>query len=238
MRYAFLAFILVVISAVGVLGVRGQKFSYTPIEVFNDMDHQAKVKAQKPSNFFADGDGARRPVEGTVPMGYEIGGSAADGAVADSGFGTGDHSYYNSGRMGDVYGTGMPAELGLTADNVDAFLRRGHDQYNIFCAPCHSESGNGQGVVAKRGFMATANLHGEQFFSDAYSDGQLYETIMNGKGLMKHYRDKLNVHDRWAVVAYVRALQDVGAGVPLNTPGLKAAIGDRLLDEGGDESAK
>ncbi len=228
MRYAFLAFILVVISGLGVLGFRGQKFSHTPVEVFSDMDHQAKLKAQKPSDFFADGDGSRRPIEGTVPLGYEIGGSAADGTVTKDGFGTGDHSYYNTGMIGDAFGTGMPAELGLTADNVDAFLRRGHERYDIYCAPCHSESGNGQGVVAKRGFLITANLHGEQFNADNYADGQIFSAITNGKNLMKHYSDKLNVHDRWAVVAYVRALQELTAGVALDTPGLKDSFGDKL----------
>lgn len=232
MRYAFLAFILVVISALGVLGFRGQKFGYTPIEVFNDMDHQAKLKAQKPSDFFADGDGPRRPIAATVPHGYEISGSAAEGAVVEGGFGTGDHSYYNTGKIGEGFGTGMPAELGLTADNVEAFLRRGHERYDIYCAPCHSESGNGQGVVAKRGFMTSANLHGEQFNAENYADGQIYNTITIGKGLMKHYSDKLNVHDRWAVVAYVRALQDIAAGVPLDTPGLAEVIADQLPDKG------
>lgn len=228
MRYAFLAFILVVISALGVLGFRGQKTSHTPVEVFNDMDHQAKLKAQKPNDFFADGDGPRRPIAGTVPHGYEISESAADGAVLDGGYGTGDHSYYNTGKIGDGFGTGMPAELGLTADNVDAFLRRGHERYDIYCATCHAESGNGQGVVAKRGFMATANLHGEQFNAENYADGQIYNTITIGKGLMKHYSDKLNVYDRWAVVAYVRVLQELNVGVPLNTPGLAEVIGDQL----------
>jgi len=199
------------------------------------MDHQAKVKAQKPSDFFADGDGSRRPIPGTVPHGYELSESASEGAVMDNGFGTGDHSYYNTGKIGDGFGTGMPAELGLTADNVDAFLRRGHERYNIYCAPCHSESGNGQGVVAKRGFMQSANLHGEQFLADSYADGQVFNTITNGKNLMKHYRDKLNVHDRWAVVAYVRALQELTVGVPLDTVGLKEALGDSLPAKSAEE---
>lgn len=225
MRYVFLAFILVAISAVGVLGFRGQIMEYSPIQVFNDMDQQAKVKAQKGSNFFADGFAARKPVDGTVPMGYHLPDElAADGAIADRGFTTTDTGYYTTGKMGDDYGTGMPGELALTADNVDAFLRLGQEQFGIYCAPCHSPIGDGQGVIAKRGFANIADFHQPQFAGDEYSDGRAYEVITKGKSLMKPYADKLTIRERWAVVAYLRALQNVKAGVSLDTPGLKSAV--------------
>ncbi|QQL44637.1 c-type cytochrome [Sulfuriroseicoccus oceanibius] len=225
MRYIFLAFILVALSAVGVLGFRGQIMEYSPIQVFNDMDQQAKVKAQKDNKFFADGRGARLPVDATVPMGYHLPDElAADGAIQQRAFSTTEKNYYTTGKIGTDYGTGMPEELGLTAENVDAFLRLGEEQYGIYCAICHSPTGDGQGMIAKRGWAAIANLHQVAFSADEYADGRVYETITNGKGLMKSYADKLTIRERWAVVAYVRALQNVNAGVSIDTPGLKSAV--------------
>ena len=72
MRYFFFAYLLSIVLVIGFAGFRGDKFTYTPIEIFNDMDKQAKVKAQSSKAFFSDGAGARKPVVGTVPMGLSI----------------------------------------------------------------------------------------------------------------------------------------------------------------------
>lgn len=196
MRYFFLVFALIVVLVVSFLGFRGDKFSGTPIRIFPDMDDQDKVKSQAHSDFFSDGMGARKPVVGTVPRGF------ADGSDYNFGNST---SYEHTGRFGDAYGDGMPKALGLTNETASAFLRRGEERYNISCMPCHGQSGDGKGTVAVVGIPTVPSLMG--FSKEKYPDGQMFETITKGKGLMSGYGYNVPTDDRWAIIAYVRALQ-------------------------------
>ena len=136
MRYLILATILAGLLIVGMFGSRGHKFSETPVEVFNDMDRQARVNAQTSSDFFADGLGARKPVEGTFPIGFSIPDKPfEDGDAVEDGFSlTG--TYFNSGQIGDYYGDGMPKEIKLDKE----FMDRGKQRYGIYCAVCHADS--------------------------------------------------------------------------------------------------
>lgn len=199
MRYFFLAFALMAVLVVSFFGVRGQKFSGTPLRIFPDMDDQDKVKTQDASSFFADGMGSRKPVAGTLPRGFNPEGTGAS-------FGNSE-SYLHTGAMGDAYGTGMPAELEL-AKNPEALLRRGEERYKVSCMPCHGEAGNGKGMASVVGKIQTADLH--NFKSDTYPDGKMFEVITKGKGLMSGYGYNIPVDDRWAIIAYVRALQTAG----------------------------
>jgi mono/diheme cytochrome c family protein len=202
MRWFFLILAIAVVATAYALGPRGEKFSDPPFELFPDMDRQYKVKYQKPSEFFEDGRGARKPVAGTVPMGYKFphAGNEKDlGSRLD--FGRGD-DYLSTGLFGDYYGEGFPEDLKMD----EAFLARGKERYQITCTPCHGESGNGQGIVSKYwAIPPSANLVDERV--SAMPEGQIYWTIVNGKGLMGPYSGVLSVQDRWAIVAYVKALQ-------------------------------
>lgn len=225
MRYVFLFHLFLVAAVVAIGGYRGMKSGKPPIEIFNDMDRQAKIKPQKPSEFFADGSGSRLPVAHTVPVGYEIPPAAlADGNTPGPGYSTLDTGYYNTGRFGDYYGSGMPKELGLSEENSAAFLRRGQERYNIYCAICHGESGDAQSVIAKAGFANIRNLHDPLIQPDQYGDGRIYDTITHGRGLMGAYGEKLDVRDRWAVVAWTRVLQKIQKGVPSNETGIKELL--------------
>jgi mono/diheme cytochrome c family protein len=197
MRYFFLAFTLIIVLVISFFGFRGQKFSGTPLRMFPDMDDQDKVKTQTTSGFFADGISARKPVDGTVPRGFELDGSGPS-------FGN-STTYLDTGILGAAYGDGMPKALGLNADNTEAFLRHGEERYKISCMPCHGESGNGKGTAAVIGKFSVAAL--ENFPRNEYPDGQMFETITKGKGLMGGYGYNIPVKDRWAIIAYVRALQ-------------------------------
>ncbi len=206
MRYFFLAYFLSVVLVVGFAGFRGDKFTHTPIEIFDDMDHQAKVKAQSASGFFADGSGSRKPVAGTVPMGFEVAvKSAADGGFADGGFSHGS-DYYNSGIIGDFYGDGYPEQVKVD----EALLRLGKERYDINCAICHGVSGNGAGVTSKYGIPNIANFHAPSYINpqdQAYrSNGSIFETITKGKGLMGPYGANVSVKERWAIIAWIRTL--------------------------------
>ena len=206
MRWFLLITLLFSVMLAAAIGRRGEKFTATPMEIFPDMDRQYKLKYQKPSGMFADGMGARRPVAGTVPIGFELPEGkdrAADGtAVAAFGF-THSDDYYNTGRFGDFYGEGFPKEI--TVD--EALLQRGRERFDINCSPCHGVSGNGKGPVSNYwlGFPATANLLMEP--AKILPEGQIFATISHGKGLMGPYNGTITVSDRWAIVSYVRALQ-------------------------------
>ncbi len=205
LKYFFIFFSLIVISIVAVAGFRGQKSTLPPIELFPDMDHQPKVKAQKPSEFFADNQGARLPVPGTVPMGYAMPGARGE-AVAAAEFGpyeqiafTTGIDYANTGKFGDQWGTGIPFEV--TAST----LERGRERYNISCAVCHGATGAGNGITSKYGIVGIASLNQQRIIEMA--DGEIYNTITHGKNTMMGYGYNIQVPDRWAIVAYIRALQ-------------------------------
>jgi len=198
LRIFFIIYAALVVTVVGVFGFRGEKFSEPPRRLFPDMDEMDYVKAQKPSDYFADGAGARIPVAGTQPRGFVNGGDVAF---------SGDESYFTSGAIGGYYGNGMPTELNLTKDNAESLINRGKERYDIYCAVCHSEAGNGKGIVTNYQFPNVANLTEARFESSVYPDGQIFEVISNGKGLMSGYGYNIPVKDRWAIVSYVRALQ-------------------------------
>ncbi len=206
MRYFFLAYALLTVLVIGVAGVRGKKFSHTPFELFPDMDRQDKVKPQKPELFFADGVGARQPVLNTTPSHFAEEVAVGD-HVRDLEFSKGRTGYYYTGKEGTDYYNGMPEELELSEETVGAFLRRGQERFGIYCSACHGEYGNGGGIASKLGVPGVANLLGEGYFAPTYSDGQLYDVINNGKGNMSGYGYNIPVRDRWAIVAYVRAMQ-------------------------------
>ncbi|MDF1861891.1 MAG: cytochrome c [Verrucomicrobiales bacterium] len=202
MRWFFLILAIAVVATVYALGPRGEKFSETPFELFPDMDRQYKQKYQKPSQFFEDGKGARKPVAGTVPIGFKFPHAGNEGDLSsDLDYSAGD-DYLNTGLFGDFYGQGFPETLEIDED----FLARGKERYQITCTPCHGDSGNGQGIVAKYwAIPPSANLIDERV--SAMPEGQIFWTITHGKGLMGPYNGVVSVRDRWAIVAYVQALQ-------------------------------
>jgi mono/diheme cytochrome c family protein len=206
LRYFFALFALTILVVVSLAGFRGQFFKQPPIEIFPDMDHQPKVKAQVPSQFFADGRGNRLPVPGTVPVGYstplrdqatgkivEMGGpykQIAFGAMPD---------YFNTGKIGDRWGTGIPLEVTMEV------MERGRERYNISCKVCHGAVGLGNGIASQFGLAAVANLQIERI--RVMADGEIYNTITHGKNTMMGYGHNIQVEDRWAIVAYLRAMQ-------------------------------
>ena len=206
MRWFFLIFILFSILWVGVWGWQGQKSSNNPIEVFQDMDHQYKLRAQKSSDLFADGRAARKPVEGTLPIGYTLPDKPlSKGGKPDLSLAL-DDSYYATGLFGDFYGEGYPEEVTLD----ESLLKRGQRQYDIYCSMCHGHSGDGIGVVAKHwpgGILPpTANLIDGRVAE--LPEGRIFQVITHGNGgLMGPYGGNIAVPDRWAIVAYLDALQ-------------------------------
>ena len=210
MRYFFLAFALIIVMVISFFGFRGDLFSGTPLRLFPDMDDQDKIKTQKPSEFFADGMGSRKPVAGTVPRGFEPGGVVHAFGGGHS-FGNSD-LYIDTGIIGEAYGDSLPTELGLKDDDLAGFLRHGKERYEVSCMPCHGQAGDGKGTVAVVGkgssMVNAANLMQAKLLKPTYADGQMFKVVTHGQGLMSGYGYNIPVNDRWAIIAYVRALQE------------------------------
>ena len=177
-------------------GCRGQTSKETPITFIRNMYDQPKYQIQGYSDYFEDHRSMRLPVEGVVSREAEIDVRIAKGRTED------DAGWLLS----------IPQEVTDRAGGMGSLLERGRGRYNIFCTPCHDATGSGQGIVAKRaavipgaGAMAPTNLHIDRIRH--MPDGQLYGTITNGIRNMPPYGPQTTVSDRWAIVAYVRALQ-------------------------------
>ncbi len=208
LRAFFLIFILVTIAWLAVFGFRGQTSSRPEIEIFPDMVRQPKVRAQAELNFFADQRGGRQPVEGTVPIGYEMpmpndAGRAVDATGeqamhANLGFTEGT-DYYNTGKMGENWGTGIPLAV------TPALLQRGEQRFNINCAVCHGPLAGGDGIVKGYGLATVVSLQDDRIRN--MSDGEIFNTITHGKNTMMPYGPRVVVQDRWAIICYLRTLQ-------------------------------
>jgi mono/diheme cytochrome c family protein len=107
--------------------------------------------------------------------------------------------YMNTGKMGDQWGTGMPLPV------TRGLLERGQKVFTIDCAVCHGATGQGNGITSKYGLLGIANYHQDKYRQ--MPDGQIFNTITNGYNTMMAYADKVTVKDRWAIIAYIRALQ-------------------------------
>lgn len=196
MRYAYLVLALAVVGTVSIFGFRGSISTKPPLEVFPDMDRQAKYKAQAASPFFADGR-ADRP----LPAG-----------VVSRGDLRADDQLYLGKQASGSWVAGFPASISIDAK----LLERGKDRYAIYCQPCHGAIGDGNGITKSYGMGATPSYHDDRLRK--MTEGEIYNTIIHGKGNMLSYADKLSPEDRWAVIAYVRALQRAQTGTIKDVP--------------------
>jgi len=177
--------VALLVSAIGLAGCRGMTSKSPPIHPNQNMDMQEKFDPQEANPLFADGRAMRQPVPGTVARGMLKSNAAMD-----------------LGR--DASGAFLRTNpVPLTA----AFLDRGEQRYNIYCAPCHGEAGDGLGVVmtGNYGFTPAPTYHDDRLRSEP--DGHFYDVISNGIRSMPAYGYHVPVNDRWAIVAYIRALQ-------------------------------
>jgi mono/diheme cytochrome c family protein len=192
MRYAYYTLAFLCLLTVSILGFRGASTPDAPIVVFPDMDFQAKYKPQMSSKFFADGRADRAPVAGTVPYGRSA-------EQADPAFLRADDFRYAGKAADGSFTRGFPIEVS------EPMIRRGQNRYEIYCQPCHGALGDGNGITKSYGMVATPTYHDDRLRQMA--EGELFNTITHGKNTMQSYGDKLSPDERWAVIAYVRALQ-------------------------------
>ena len=179
----------------GMLGLQGSLMRKTPFELFPDMDRQAKLRPQVPFHFFTNGISSQLPPTGTVDRSQPI--ETANGAVYRF-----EDSPVNTGFT--IGTTNFIETNPLTVDAT--LLARGRERFDVYCAPCHGRLGDGNGITKKIGVMpAVANLHDKRIVE--MTDGEIFSTITHGKGLMGAAGPLVPTEDRWAIIAYVRALQ-------------------------------
>ena len=177
-----------------------------------DMHDQPRFKPLAMNSFYPDLRSGRPPVDGTVARGQLH-----------------EDTYFYTGKIGANPGDYMPFPV-----NQDV-LARGRERFNIYCAPCHSRLGDGNGMVVQRGYKHPPTYHQERLRKAPL--GYFFDVMTNGFGAMPDYSSQIPVEDRWRIVAYIRALQlsqnatqaDVAGEVPsppvrLEEPGSGATL--------------
>ncbi|HTX22801.1 MAG TPA: cytochrome c [Candidatus Aquilonibacter sp.] len=182
-------------AIVGIAGFRGGLSRKPFVEIFPDMDRQFKLRPMEPFDFFSNGVSSQLPPPGTVARSQPI--QTVSGPVYPF-----EDAPVNTGFI-----TGTTNFVATNPLRVDAaLLQRGRERFDIYCSPCHGQLGDGNGITKEIGDMpAVANLHDKRIVE--MPDGQIFYTITHGKGLMGAYGPLVPTRDRWAIVAYLRALQ-------------------------------
>ena len=210
MRYFLTLFAIAIVLVVAIAGTRGSFSRRTPIQVIPDMDRQLKLRPQTPDGFFANGRSSQLPVAGTIARTEPI--HTAAGEVYPY-----EDAPVNTGRITGT--TNFVALNPLTVDNE--LMERGRQRYTISCSPCHGTIGDGNGITKKYGMAVVGNFHDKRIV--VMPDGEIFNTLSYGKGLMQGYAGELDVRDRWAIVAYVRALQLAQLGTTNDVPASEQA---------------
>lgn len=179
------------VAALALAGCRGMRSEKPPVHPNLNMDFQEKFEAQEANPFFADMAAQRMPVPGTVKRG---------------GLRTSENAPYTIGRTaGGAYVPTIPMEV------TPAVMARGRERYDIYCSVCHGATGDGQGIIMAGndgqgyGYTPAPSYHTD--YLRTIEDGYLFDVITNGVRSMPSYAHQIHVADRWAIVAYVRALQ-------------------------------
>lgn len=182
-----------------------------------DMQDQPKMKPYRASSFFKDGLSSRPPIEGTVPRGF---------LKADTEFFTGKKASKTNVTASQTAAGPQPSAVQSTGtttaapqgpaaypDDVEIFpipvtkavVTRGKERYEIFCSACHGLTGNGDGMIVRRGYRRAASFNDDRLRQAPV--GHFFDAITNGWGAMPSYAPQITPQDRWAIVAYIRALQ-------------------------------
>jgi mono/diheme cytochrome c family protein len=167
-----------------------------------DMHDAPRVEAYEATDAFADGLGNRQLVEGTVARGW-----------------LNDDELLATGRVGGEVSADFP--FAVTRD----VLERGQQRYNAYCTPCHGRTGRGDGMIVQRGLKAPPSFHDDRLRNSPA--GYYFDVMTNGFGVMQDYRAQVDIKDRWAITAYIRALQLSQRATVADVPADKVADLDK-----------
>jgi hypothetical protein len=157
------------------------------------MHDQPKFIPQRGTDFYADGRSARPQVENTVARGQLH-----------------EDTYFYTGMQDGKEGNAMPFPVTMQV------LERGQERYNVYCTPCHSRVGNGAGMIVQRGYRPAGNFHTPRLLAAPL--GHFFAVMSHGYGAMPDYAAQVSPADRWAIVAYIKALQLSQNAKPADAP--------------------
>jgi len=152
-----------------------------------DMHNQPKFIPLRSNTFYPDQRSARDPVPGTVARGQ-----------------LDEDTYFLTGKHGTVLGNDLPDEVSKNQD-LHALLLRGQERFTIYCTPCHARLGDGHGMIVQRGYKQPPSFHEQRLRNSPL--GHFFDVMSNGFGAMPDYAAQIKPADRWAIAAYIRALQ-------------------------------
>src|SRR5215212_5500579 len=203
-----------------------------------DMQDQPKMKPYRGTSFFGDGLSSRQPIEGTVARGF---------LRSDTAYYTGKKTAAASPTPGTAQAG--DAQANNYTDDVDTFpfpvtkeiVMRGRERYQIFCSVCHGLTGNGDGMIVRRGFRRAASFNDDRLRKAPV--GHYFDAVTNGWGAMPAYASQIAVQDRWAIISYIRALQTSQSNPaaasaspsPAASPGPKTPTASPVPTTGGRE---
>ena len=212
-----------------------------------DMHDQPKMKPYRSSTFFGDGLSWRPPVEGTVARGFlktdtefftgkKAGKTATNTAALPTLTPAGPEP-----TAANPVAAGGPQGAAAYPDDIEIFpipvtreiVRRGKERYEIFCSACHGLTGNGDGMIVRRGFRRAASFNDERLRQAPV--GHFFDAITNGWGAMPSYASQIPAQDRWAIVAYLRALQLSQQNQQAQTPAAQPAASSSPSQSGGHQ---
>jgi mono/diheme cytochrome c family protein len=156
--------------------------SFVSVGCRQDMHDAPRYEAYEKSDFFSDQRSARPLIEGTVARGH-----------------LDEDEVLHTGKSGGTFAAQLPLPIDM------ALLQRGRQRYQIYCTPCHGLAGNGDGMVVRRGYRKPTSFHDDRL--RAQPVGYFFDVMTNGFGAMPDYAAQVPMRDRWAIVAYIRALQ-------------------------------
>lgn len=220
-------------------GCRGERTSERPRQFFPGMDDQPKYKPQSDSAFFADGRSMRQPIAGTVAFGARP--DDRDEWVAPNRgraefLREDDRVYLGVNETGAYVERapvasllGLPGGQAPTPEQVRDLIERGRDRFTVFCTPCHSATGDGKGMVGAQWSYALPNFHDDKYQpgGEVGQDGYIFHVIRNGLAnapgaepalRMPAYGERVGPRDAWAIVLYLRALQQTRRGEMADVP--------------------
>ncbi len=218
------------LAVAGLTACRGDRSDEPPRQFFPDLDDQPKWKPQEASGFFADGRTMRLPVAGTVAFGSLglVPAGEWEGFVGRDRADTlkGDDRFYLGREPDGAFVERIPVPV------TRAMIERGQNRYNIYCVVCHGYSGDGKGMVGRQWSAPLPDYNDPKYKgpdpadpkSELWKDGHLFDVARNGKydaagnQKMPGYAHALDEHDAWAVVAYIRALQEARSGRAADIP--------------------
>ncbi len=217
------------LPALALAACRGERSDAPPRQFFPGMDDQQRWDPQEETDFYADHRTAREPVAGTVAYGWW---ASADDASRSDFLAEDDRVYRGVDGQGGYLPRAPIAELldgDVTPDAVAQLIERGRQRFDIYCSVCHGKTGAGDGMVGSRWSAPLPSFHAEQYYpgGEKGQDGYIFHTIRNGLPntpgqlpalKMPSYAERVNVHDAWAIVLYVRSLQRAHTGTLTDVP--------------------